>query len=79
VPYDRAIVAPAWGRVNLSEGIACGNVLFLSGRAAVDLNMLQAVSDDFGEQARHVLDQCVAVLGHAGSAPSTCCPSSAIC
>jgi 2-iminobutanoate/2-iminopropanoate deaminase len=53
----------------LSTAVRFGDLLFLSGRAAVDPETLQVVSDDFAEQARFVLDEIVTVLRDAGSGP----------
>jgi 2-iminobutanoate/2-iminopropanoate deaminase len=57
------------GEPLISTAVAWGNLLFLSGRAAVDQQTLQVVSDEFEEQARDVLDQCVQALEEAGSSP----------
>jgi 2-iminobutanoate/2-iminopropanoate deaminase len=62
-------LAPGGGDALISTGISWGNLLFLSGRAPVDLTTMRVVSDDFEEQARNVLDQCVEALREAGSAP----------
>ena len=53
----------------LSTAVRWGDLLFCSGRAAVNPETLEVVSDDFEEQARFVLDEIVAVLRTAGSAP----------
>jgi enamine deaminase RidA (YjgF/YER057c/UK114 family) len=53
----------------ISTAVAWGDLLFLSGRAAVDQTTLEVVSDDFEVQARNVLDQCVVALEEAGSGP----------
>jgi enamine deaminase RidA (YjgF/YER057c/UK114 family) len=58
------------GEPLLSTGVAWGDLLFLSGRAAVDQDTLRVVSEDFEEQARNVLDQCVEALEMAGSSPA---------
>jgi enamine deaminase RidA (YjgF/YER057c/UK114 family) len=60
-------LAPGGGEPLISTGISWGNLLFLSGRAPVDLATLRVVSDDFEEQARNVLDQCVEALRQGGS------------
>jgi 2-iminobutanoate/2-iminopropanoate deaminase len=51
----------------ISTAVRWGDLLFLSGRAPIDTETLQVVSDDFEEQARMVLDDIVAALGDAGS------------
>jgi 2-iminobutanoate/2-iminopropanoate deaminase len=51
----------------ISTAVRWGDLLFLSGRAPIDTETLQVVSDDFEEQARMVLDDIVAALGEAGS------------
>jgi 2-iminobutanoate/2-iminopropanoate deaminase len=53
----------------ISSAIRWGDLLFLSGRAPIDTETMQVVSDDFDEQARSVLDQIVESLSEAGSAP----------
>jgi len=53
----------------ISTAVRFGNLLFLSGRAAVDPTTLQVTSDDFEQQARFVLDEIVGVLRSAGSGP----------
>jgi 2-iminobutanoate/2-iminopropanoate deaminase len=53
----------------LATAVRFGDLLFLSGRAAVEPETLEVVSDDFEEQARFVLDEIVAVLRDAGSGP----------
>jgi 2-iminobutanoate/2-iminopropanoate deaminase len=60
-------LAPGGGEPLISTAISWGNLLFLSGRAPVDLATLRVVSDDFEEQARNVLDQCVEALRQGGS------------
>ena len=52
----------------LAAAVRFGDLLFLSGRAAVDPETLEVVSEDFEEQARFVLDEIVAVLRASGSA-----------
>ena len=51
----------------ISSAVRWGDLLFLSGRAPVDPATMRVVSDDFGEQARNVLDQITASLAEAGS------------
>jgi 2-iminobutanoate/2-iminopropanoate deaminase len=51
----------------ISSAVRFGDLLFLSGRAPVDLETLEVVSDDFETQARHVLDDIVGSLREAGS------------
>jgi 2-iminobutanoate/2-iminopropanoate deaminase len=53
----------------ISSAIRWGDLLFLSGRAPLDPSTLRIVSSDFEEQARSVLDQILASLAEAGSAP----------
>lgn len=53
----------------LSTATRWGDLLFLSGRAAVNPDTLEVVSDDFDEQARFTLDEVVQVLRDAGSGP----------
>lgn len=53
----------------ISTATSWGDMLFLSGRAPVDLATMRVVSDDFEEQARNVLDQCLEGLREAGSGP----------
>jgi 2-iminobutanoate/2-iminopropanoate deaminase len=51
----------------ISDAVRCGDLVFLSGRAAVDPATLQIVGDDFLEQALIVLRDIEAVLIEAGS------------
>jgi 2-iminobutanoate/2-iminopropanoate deaminase len=51
----------------ISDAVRVGDLLFLSGRAAVDPATLQVVGDDFNEQALIVLRDIEAVLTAAGS------------
>jgi 2-iminobutanoate/2-iminopropanoate deaminase len=60
-------IAVGGGESLISSAICWGDLLFLSGRAPIDTETMQVVSDDFDEQARSVLDQCVASLREAGS------------
>jgi 2-iminobutanoate/2-iminopropanoate deaminase len=61
---------PAGGTAPLiSSAIRWGDLLFLSGRAPIDTETMQVVSDDFDKQARSVLDQIVESLREAGSGP----------
>jgi len=53
----------------LSAATRWGDLLFLSGRAAVDTATMQVTSADFEEQTRFVLDSIVDVLREAGSGP----------
>jgi 2-iminobutanoate/2-iminopropanoate deaminase len=53
----------------ISSAIRWGDLLFLSGRAPIDTTTMEVVSPDFGAQARNVLDQIMASLAEAGSAP----------
>lgn len=69
---ERIVVGelPVGGREPLiSSAVRWGDLLFLSGRAPIDTTTMEVVSDDFGEQARHVLDQITASLAEAGSGP----------
>jgi len=54
----------------LSNAVRWGDLLFLSGRAPINTETLQVVSDDFVEQARKVLDDIVETLREAGSDPA---------
>jgi 2-iminobutanoate/2-iminopropanoate deaminase len=61
---------PVGGREPLlSTAVRWGNLLFLSGRAAVNPETLEVRSDDFEQQARFVLDEIVDVLRTGGSGP----------
>jgi 2-iminobutanoate/2-iminopropanoate deaminase len=61
---------PVGGREPLiSTAVRWGDLLFLSGRAPIDTETLEVVSDDFEEQARMVLDDIGTALGDAGSSP----------
>jgi 2-iminobutanoate/2-iminopropanoate deaminase len=51
----------------ISDAVCVGDLVFLSGRAAVDPATLKVVSDDFEEQARVVLGDIEPVLRAAGS------------
>jgi 2-iminobutanoate/2-iminopropanoate deaminase len=51
----------------ISSAVAWGDLLFLSGRAPIDTSTMEVVSDDFGTQARRVLDDIGASLAEAGS------------
>ena len=51
----------------ISDAVRFGDLVFLSGRAAVDPATLKVVGDDFAEQARVVLRDIEAVLIEAGS------------
>jgi 2-iminobutanoate/2-iminopropanoate deaminase len=53
----------------LAAAVRFGDLLFLSGRAAVNPETLEVVSEDFEEQARFVLDEIMEVLRSSGSAP----------
>src|SRR6266516_5631726 len=53
----------------ISTAVRFGDLLFLSGRAAVNPETLEVRSNDFEEQARFVLDEIVEVLRAGGSAP----------
>jgi 2-iminobutanoate/2-iminopropanoate deaminase len=61
---------PVGGREPLiSTAVRWGDLLFLSGRAPIDTETLEVVSDDFEEQAQMVLDDIGTALGDAGSGP----------
>jgi 2-iminobutanoate/2-iminopropanoate deaminase len=61
---------PVGGREPLlSTAVRWGDLLFLSGRAALNPETLGVVSDDFEAQARFVLDEIVDVLRDGGSGP----------
>jgi 2-iminobutanoate/2-iminopropanoate deaminase len=51
----------------ISDAVRCGDLVFLSGRAAVDPATLKVVGEDFLEQALIVLRDIEAVLTAAGS------------
>jgi 2-iminobutanoate/2-iminopropanoate deaminase len=51
----------------ISDAVRFGDLLFLSGRAAVDPATLEVVSDDFEQQTHAVLRDIEAVLEAAGS------------
>jgi len=53
----------------ISSAVRFGDLLFLSGRAPVNVETLEVISDDFETQARAVLDEILASLGEAGSGP----------
>jgi 2-iminobutanoate/2-iminopropanoate deaminase len=53
----------------IAGAVRYGDLLFLSGRAPIDVQTLELVSDDFETQARSVLDQIVEALREAGSGP----------
>src|SRR5215208_2679495 len=53
----------------LSDAIHLGELLFLSGRAAVDPATGALRAEDFAGQLRIVLDDALAVLAEAGSGP----------
>jgi 2-iminobutanoate/2-iminopropanoate deaminase len=59
---------PVGGRSPLiSTAVRWGDLLFLSGRAPIDVATMQVVSDDFDEQARDVLGQIGESLAESGS------------
>jgi len=62
-------MAPGGGEPLLSEAVRWGDLVFLSGRGAVDAARLVVESHDFEAQARSTCDQIVAALAAAGSAP----------
>jgi 2-iminobutanoate/2-iminopropanoate deaminase len=51
----------------ISSAVRWGDLLFLSGRAPIDTQTLEVVSDDFEVQARDVLRQIGESLEEAGS------------
>jgi 2-iminobutanoate/2-iminopropanoate deaminase len=51
----------------ISTAVRWGDLLFLSGRAAIDVGTLTVVSDDFEEQARVALRAIGETLAEAGS------------
>jgi 2-iminobutanoate/2-iminopropanoate deaminase len=53
--------------IPLSPAVRWGDLLFVSGHAAVDPKTLKIVEGDFETQARHTLDQIEDVLRRAGS------------
>ena len=58
---DKATPSP------LAQGIRWGNMLFLSGQAALDPESRQVVSDDIQEQTRQTLKNLEGVLKEAGA------------
>ena len=66
-------VNPGWDRydkLTYAPGLKAGNVLFLSGQAALDPETEQAVhADDVVEQARYTYDNLLKVLETAGAGP----------
>ena len=54
----------------MADAVRWGDLLFLSGRAAVDPGTGKVGGDDFETQARVVLDDIFAVLAAAGSEPA---------
>jgi 2-iminobutanoate/2-iminopropanoate deaminase len=64
----RAGTTPTAARPLMADAMRWGDLLFLSGRAAVDPATFQVRSDDFETQARIVLDDVAAVLEAGGSA-----------
>lgn len=61
-PHDR-------GAPMLSRAVRWGDIVFLSGRVALDPDTNAPVSPDFDDQARFVLDDILDVLEEAGSGP----------
>lgn len=53
----------------MSDAVRWGDLLFLSGRAAVESSTGRVRADDFAGQCRIVLDDALAVLAEAGSGP----------
>jgi 2-iminobutanoate/2-iminopropanoate deaminase len=53
----------------IATAVRWGDLLFLSGRAAVVPETLEVTSDNFDGQARFVLDTIVDVLRSSGSSP----------
>ena len=51
----------------ISSAVRWGDLLFLSGRAPIDVSTMQLVADDFETQARDVLRQIAESLGEAGT------------
>ena len=51
----------------LAQGIRWGDMLFLSGQAALDLETQEIVSDDIGEQTRQTLKNLEGILKEAGA------------
>ena len=58
---DKATPSP------LAQGIRWGNMLFLSGQAALDPESREVVSDDIQEQTRQTLKNLEGVLKEAGA------------
>jgi 2-iminobutanoate/2-iminopropanoate deaminase len=55
------------GDAVISDAVQLGDLVFLSGRAAVDPGTLAVIDGGFGAQAQRVLDDIDAVLAAAGS------------
>ena len=51
----------------ISSAVRWGDLLFLSGRAPIDVSTMEVVSDDFEAQAREVLRQIAESLAEAGT------------
>ena len=78
---ERVVVGelPVGAPSRSSRARCAGATSFLSGRAPIDTTTMQVVSDDFGEQARSVLDQIMRRSPRPAQAPSRCSASSATC
>lgn len=50
----------------LSQAVQVGNMLFVSGQVPVDSETMRLVSEDFAEQANHVLSSIKGIMGSAG-------------
>lgn len=55
--------------IPLSPAVRWGDLLFVSGQAAVDMRTLKIVSEDFEAQARYTVETIIDVLRRAGSGP----------
>jgi len=66
---DGATLGKELGDPLMSDAVRWGNLLLLSGRAAVDPGTGAVRAPDFGGQLRIVLDDALAVLEKAGTGP----------
>jgi 2-iminobutanoate/2-iminopropanoate deaminase len=71
VPTRRELIPYADGNVAipLSPAVRWGDLLFVSGHAAVDPKTLKIVSEEFEAQARYTVNSIIDVLRRAGSGP----------
>jgi 2-iminobutanoate/2-iminopropanoate deaminase len=66
--FTRAGTSALAGPPLMADATRWGDLLFLSGRAAVDPASFQLRAQDFEGQARIVMEDCIAVLETCGSA-----------